>query len=553
MDICSLSLVELVEQLQAATITSQEVVAAYLERIAMNDTDGPMLNAVPIVHPEALNIAIERDAERNRGEIRGRLHGVPFLVKDSFAVKGLPVSNGSPAFFNCIAQHDSWIVERLKAEGAIVLGKTTMPPMAAGGMQDGLYGKSRSPFNQLYHPAAWFSGSSQGSGVGLAAGYAPFTIGEETVSSGRSPASYNGIVCYTPSNGLMSLDYSWPLLPLRDVVAPFTRNMEDLFFLLPMLWSKPENVATDFWQRQGYIQVFDPATALQDLQDSEKAISREQVRLGIADRWDVRDGPDGAAVPSSVTQLQRSTVEKLQQAGFQIEITDFPVMDDYSDHGVLTPNPDSLSSAVQSIANNEFSSVATAGWEFFLRNNGCDNISSLSDIDPEDIFPEGFKGLPAKYNPLPPINIDPRVVDLSNAQLEAFLFGNPEIGSAIEALDRYRHTALDAWMRAKDFDVLMFLANTDHASINAGISPQATVRAWEEGVACSTGNFMVRQLGLPTVTLPIGVRSDNDMPVGITLLTRPGQDAKLLKIAHQVERAIAVIRPHPKRVVTTQG
>ena len=548
MDICSWSLRELVAALEAQTVTSQDVVAAYLARIELNDHDGPMLNAVPIVNPEAVQIATERDAERNQGENRGRLHGVPFLVKDSFAVKGLPVSNGSPAFTDCIAHHDSWVVERLKNEGAIVLGKTTMPPMAAGGMQQGLYGIARSPFNQHYHPAAWFSGSSQGSGVGLAAGYAPFTIGEETVSSGRSPASYNGIVCYTPSNGLISLDRSWPLLPLRDVVAPFTKNIEDLIFLLPLLWSKPEAVATDFWRRQNYVDVFEPDSAARDLEHYDVALAAEQLRLGVVDRWVTDNHQNGPAISSAVAALQQKTIEKLQHAGFNLKTADFPVMDAYSTQGVLTPNPDPLSTQLRTFSDLEFSAIATAGWELYLRTNGHPGLSSLAEVDPKDIFPEGFKGLPAKYNPLPPITVDSDVVQLSDTELDALLFDNPDIGSAVKALQDFRHESLDDWMTAQGLDVLLFLANTDHASVASGHSPEATVHAWQEGVACSTGNFMVRQLGLPTVTLPIGIRDDNHMPIGLTLLARPGQDGKLINTAHQIERSLALSGLTPARV-----
>lgn len=550
MDICSLTLTELVKELRTENVSSQKVVAAYLERIEMNDQNGPMLNAAPILNPEAIKTALERDAERAAGKVRGQLHGVPFLVKDSFAVKGLPVSNGSPAFSDCIANHDSWVVERLKDEGAIVLGKTTMPPMAAGGMQQGIYGIAKSPFNQHYHPAAWFSGSSQGSGVGLAAGYAPFAIGEETVSSGRSPASYNGIVCYTPSNGLISIDRSWPLLPLRDVVAPFTQNIDDLLFLLKFFWSRPQEPETDFWLRQNYISVFEPEPALQELTQNNETFSPQSVRLGFVDRWSNDLSHKGFEGSVAVASLVDDVVERLKETGFGVETTDFPLLDAYSSHGVLTPNPDPLSEQLETLSTREFATIATAGWELFLRKNGSANVSSLSEVDSEDIFPEGFKGLPQKYNPLPPIHIDKEIPELSDDALEKLLFENPEIESAVKALENFRERHLDSWMQEKNLDILIFPANSDHASVSAGTSPQATINAWKEGVACSTGNFMVRQLGLPTVTLPIGVRKDNGMPVGLTLLSTPGQDVALLKIAQQVERILAPKRCLPTRIAT---
>ena len=163
------------------------------------------LNAVPELNPDLLEEARESDERRQRGEALGPLDGVPYLAKASYAVRGLPLTAGSPAFAGLVAREDAHVVARLRGAGAVLVGLTNMPPMAAGGMQRGLYGRAESPFNAAFLPSAHASGSSNGSGVGLAAGFGAFALAEETWSSGRAPASCNGLVAYTPSRGLISM------------------------------------------------------------------------------------------------------------------------------------------------------------------------------------------------------------------------------------------------------------------------------------------------------------------------------------------------------------
>ena len=107
--------------------------------------------------------------------------------------------------------------------------------MAYGSMLRGVYGRAESPYNKDFLPAASGSGSPNGSGVSTAASFASFGMGEETVSSGRSPASNDALVAYTPSRGLILICGNWPLYPTLDVFVPYTRSIDDLFVLLDML------------------------------------------------------------------------------------------------------------------------------------------------------------------------------------------------------------------------------------------------------------------------------------------------------------------------------
>ncbi|MFH4013408.1 amidase family protein, partial [Acinetobacter baumannii] len=134
----------------------------------------PSLNAVVVRNPDALAEAQASDARRARGAPRGPLAGIPYTAKDSYLVKGLTAASGSPAFKDLVAQRDAFTVERLRAAGAICLGKTNMPPMANGGMQRGVYGRAESPYNAAYLTAPFASGSSNGAGTATAASFAAF-------------------------------------------------------------------------------------------------------------------------------------------------------------------------------------------------------------------------------------------------------------------------------------------------------------------------------------------------------------------------------------------
>jgi amidase len=200
---------------------------------------------VVVRNPEALNEAQAfRCPPRQRRNPRP-LDGIPYTAKDSYLVKGLTAASGSPAFADLVAHRDAFTIERLRGAGAICLGKTNMPPMANGGMQRGVYGRAESPYNADYLTAPFASGSSNGAGTATAASFAAFGLAEETWSSGRGPASNNGLCAYTPSRGVISVRGNWPLTPTMDVVVPFARTMADLLEVLDVVVAEdPTPVAT---------------------------------------------------------------------------------------------------------------------------------------------------------------------------------------------------------------------------------------------------------------------------------------------------------------------
>ncbi len=259
--ICAANIATLRAALNEGRLSVTALVYRYLQRIAYYDRHGIRLNAVPVLNPLMFEEAAAADERRRSAQCRGPLDGIPYLAKASYSVQGLPLTSGSPAFEHLIAREDAFVIAQLRAAGAILIGLSNMPPMAAGGMQRGLFGRAESPYNPAFLTAAFASGSSNGSGSGLAAGFAAFALAEETWSSGRAPASNNGLVAYTPSRGLISMRGNWPLIPTMDVVVPYGRSVADVLEVLNLLVVDDHEHRGDFWRTQTAVPLA-PASSL---------------------------------------------------------------------------------------------------------------------------------------------------------------------------------------------------------------------------------------------------------------------------------------------------
>jgi aspartyl-tRNA(Asn)/glutamyl-tRNA(Gln) amidotransferase subunit A len=208
-----------------------DLVKALLERIARLD---PRLNAFIRVEVEtALKEARAAEAEAAQGKLRGPLHGVPLGVKDIIDVTGLPTTCHSKVLADAApATADAECVTRLRAAGAIVMGKLSTHEFAIGGPSHDLpWPPARNPYNRDHHPG----GSSSGSGSGLAAGFFPIALGTDTGGSVRNPASACAIVGLKPTYGLVSRRGVFPLSFTLDHVGPMTRTVADNAVMLGVL------------------------------------------------------------------------------------------------------------------------------------------------------------------------------------------------------------------------------------------------------------------------------------------------------------------------------
>ncbi|MVV50659.1 amidase [Pseudomonas sp. PB120] len=206
-----------------------------LNRIQALDKQGPALNAIIELNPDAMAIAESLDKERRRGHVRGPLHGIPVLLKDNInTYDQMQTSAGSLAMVGQPASKDAFIVQQLRAAGAIILGKTNLSEWAGfrgTGIPDGWSGRggqTKNPHVLSVTPL----GSSSGSGAAVAAGFAPLAVGTETAGSIVAPASINGVVGLKPTVGLLSRSGIVPISHKVDTPGPMTRTVREAALLL---------------------------------------------------------------------------------------------------------------------------------------------------------------------------------------------------------------------------------------------------------------------------------------------------------------------------------
>ena len=229
---------ELQQAMTAGTLSAKKLTELYLARIKAIDKSGPNLNAVIELNPDALSIAEALDVERAKKGARGPLHGIPVLLKDNIATADkMSTSAGSIALANVKPPRDAFIVTKLRAAGAVIIGKTNLSEWAnirstrsssgwssRGGLTKNPYALDRNT-----------SGSSSGSGAAIAASLAAIAVGTETDGSITSPASVNGLVGIKPTVGLLSRDGIVPISHSQDTAGPMARTVADAAALLTAL------------------------------------------------------------------------------------------------------------------------------------------------------------------------------------------------------------------------------------------------------------------------------------------------------------------------------
>jgi amidase len=246
---------QLADGIEDGTLNSEAVTAAYLARIAAVDDSGPTLNAVIATFPDALDQARAMDAELRAGTYRGPMHGIPILVKDNVEVAGpIATTAGSLALAGNITNRDAPLIARLRAAGAVILGKTNLSEWANIRSDNSTSGWSAvGGLTKNPHALERNScGSSSGSGSAAAAALAAGTIGTETDGSITCPAGVNGVVGFKPTVGLVSRRYVVPISHSQDTAGPITRSVRDAAIMLTaMAGSDPQDAATvdaDRWR-----------------------------------------------------------------------------------------------------------------------------------------------------------------------------------------------------------------------------------------------------------------------------------------------------------------
>ncbi|TJY40823.1 amidase [Cohnella pontilimi] len=300
-----------IPELQAAmdngTLTSKELVLYYLYRIATYDQSGPMLNSVIELNPDAVFIAEALDEERKAKGARSPLHGIPVLLKDNIETGDkMRTTAGALALQNHVSSRDAFLVQKLRAAGAVILGKTNLTEWA-NGMSSEMWagysahgGQTRNPYGEFF-----VGGSSSGSAVSVASNLTSVSVGTETSASILSPAIQNSIVGIKPTVGLISRAGVIPFSYSQDTAGPMGRTVTDAAILLGVLAGKDDNDPAT-WRMNG--SVMDYRAFL----DSEGLRS---ARIGVYRNFTLEMFNDEEEYDE---RLFQQAVDELKQAGAQV-------------------------------------------------------------------------------------------------------------------------------------------------------------------------------------------------------------------------------------------
>ncbi len=211
-------------------ISCRGLVELYLKRINAYDKTGPNLNTMQNMNPNVLETADQMDEAYQSSGPLGPLHCIPTLVKDQVETSDMPTTYGSAVFLDFVPQRDATIVIKLKEAGAIILGKTTMGEFATSFMGSA-FGVVRNPYDPTRNP----SGSSAGTGAGIAANFAILGVAEDTGGSVRGPAAVGNMVGLRPTLPLVSRFGMMPARPTTDTLGPITRTVRDAAIMLDVI------------------------------------------------------------------------------------------------------------------------------------------------------------------------------------------------------------------------------------------------------------------------------------------------------------------------------
>lgn len=512
------SLTDVLEGLTKGSTTATALTQAYIARIEAYDRGGPALNSVRMVNPDALSIAARFD--KVKPSKAQPLAGVPILVKDNIATGDKqPTTAGSLALEGARAKDDSTVVKRLRAAGAVILGKANLTEFAnilAIDMPSGyssLGGQVKNPYSPTLMddrgiPVVQPGGSSAGSAVAVAAGLCAAAIGSETSGSLLSPANQNSLVTVKPTVGLISRAGILPISHSQDTAGPLTRTVRDSAILLNVLAERdPLDAATKPLQR--------PADYTAGLdKDGLKG-----ARIGLpSDPTDPGNDVYMGKLPPRAAAVLAQALTVLQDAGATIVRANMPtagwIGGPGTTMGVLNRNP--LSRAKNSVGTPPivFLYELKRDLNLYLRDWAVGTkIKTMADII---AFNEAHADRALRFGQDLFLAAQETKGDLSELEYKS--------ARAMD-LQSAKERGMDAYMSQHKLDAVLF-TGTSGASIAA-------------------------KAGYPSVQVPggfvsgVGDTQTPDYPLGITFAGRAWSEARLLRLAYAFEQASNARRPPP--------
>lgn len=482
-----ITITELQDGYDSGAFTVEEVTRAYLDRIKEVDQNGPELNSIITVNPDAIDIAKQRDQELQNGEKRGPLHGIAVVLKDNIDTGDkMPNTAGSVIMEGSMPPNDAFIVKKLRDAGAVILGKANLSEWAnfhssfSSSGWSALGGQTHNPYDLTRNPC----GSSSGPGAAVSANLSVFSIGTETNGSIVCPSNANGLVGIKPTVGLLSRDGIIPISYTQDTPGPMARTVTDAAIALGTMTgvdeADPKTSKSEGNYKTDYTQFLN-------------ADGLEGKRIGF---W---TGPMGNHF--RVDSLMNETVRLLESKGAEIV-----KIDQISE---------------ENIGGDSFQVLL---YEF---KDGLNKyFASLGDDAPVKNMDELVEKTLAD-------SVEMHYFD-HDLLIQANKKGDLESKEYQEALDHMLEFA-----REKGIDRVM-----DEHNLDAIVGPTGGP-AWKTDLI-NGDNFSLSssspaaRAGYPDITVPMGYI--DGLPVGISFFGRAWSEGKLIEIAYAFEQATQVRR-----------
>lgn len=486
-DLQTATLEDINDAFDSGALTSEKLVQLYLERIDAYDKKGPKVNAMISVNSKALEEARALDAERKAKGPRSALHGVPVVFKDLIDVAGQPTTAGFKPFGAPVPARDATIVAKLRAAGAVMLGKASTTNWFGRGFGDTHpIGASLNPYNPEYSPG----GSSNGSGVAMATYLATLAVGTDTSVSVQSPSSNNSVVGMVGTYGMVSRAGIVPRGATQDRPGPMGRSVKDVAAMFSVMAGWDAEDLTTF-NPMGHFPQGDWSKELQqaDLRGRRIGILTEMI-------------PAGAAYKEGLEIFERALEDMRKAGAFIVPVT--------------TGNPTLSKETAQE-------KLRTAEYEKLAYQNAY-----LARLGPA-----------AKYRSMEEMIKKVGADKFSSGMISALELQDP--GESAEYLARYRARQMYIKLIADtlqrfELDVLVqpFTAKPPQ---KMGGPEGEEVREARDPSDTFGSNSLTSSLGLPAVVVPGGYTPTHNLPIAIQFFGGPFDDLKVLQVAYGYERS----------------
>ncbi len=465
---------------EAGELSAAALVAAYLARIAAYDRAGPTLNAVVTLNPRAEAEAAALDAAfADGGRFSGPLHGVPVLVKDQAETAGIETSFGSAAMAGYVPQTDATVIARLRAAGAVILGKTSMPDFATAWFAySSRSGTTKNPYDLDRDPG----GSSSGTGAAIAANLAAVGLGEDTGGSIRLPSSFDNLVGLKVTPGLISRSGLSPLVVFQDSAGPMCRTVTDCAHVLNAIAgfdpADPFTATAAIAGRVDYTARLSPGA----LAGRTVGVLREAF------------GADSDSEAAPVNAVMAGALTALEAAGARVVDVHVPDLAHYVEYTSLYVNH------------------SRHDIDAFLAARPAAPAKSVRDIRAA-----------GQYHP---------ALDLFEAVCEGpdDPLSDPEYYPRYVARETFQRSIVNA-MAAAGASALVFPTTQIPAPTRADLD----ARRWTT-FTFPTNTLIAAQSWLPAVSVPAGFTAAG-LPVGMEMVGLPYREAELLALAYAFEQA----------------